>query len=248
MGYRLMAVFAHPDDESCGPGGTLALYASLGVDVTLVCATRGELGGEPAPDKRADPQLGSLRARELRAACKALGLTRCFLLDLSDGRVVEHASSLQTELVQLIRTFQPQVLLTFDPESPAGGPDHQAVAQAVTRAFWLAGESTCCEESGACGLRPHGALRLYCWLIRPCCGQAVMAPDAAVVTIDVTVFLRQRRAALACHRSQAACCAQAIARLAEPDEAFERFRLGASRLALPPGTDGDLFVGIRKGA
>ncbi len=52
---RLLAVYAHPDDESFGSGGTLALYASRGVAVSLVCATRGEVG------EIADPTLSSLR-------------------------------------------------------------------------------------------------------------------------------------------------------------------------------------------
>ena len=44
----LLAVLAHPDDESFGPGGTLALYAMRGAEVHLVCATRGEVGSAPA--------------------------------------------------------------------------------------------------------------------------------------------------------------------------------------------------------
>ena len=72
---RLMAVLAHPDDESVGLGGTLARYAAEGIETSLVCATRGELGwaGEPAayPGPLA---LGRLREAELLAAADALGV------------------------------------------------------------------------------------------------------------------------------------------------------------------------------
>ena len=75
---RLMAVLAHPDDESLGLGGTLARYAAEGADVHVVTATRGEAGrfghhrsgpGHPGPR-----ELGRIRERELRAACEVLGL------------------------------------------------------------------------------------------------------------------------------------------------------------------------------
>lgn len=244
MGYRLMAVFAHPDDESCGPGGTLALHAGRGVDVTLVCATRGELGGEPAPDKHLDPKLGALREQELRAACRALGLARCIVLDFPDGRLHKHLSALERRTVQLIRTFRPQVVLTLDPESTAGGRDHQTVGRAVVKAFWGASDLACCEDAGCCELDRYGPQRLFCWLVRPCCGEPVLPPNAQVVTMDVSAFLEQRKAALSCHRSQAACCGRHIARLAEPEEAFERFRLGASMSVVPSMLDEDLFAGL----
>lgn len=244
MGYRLMAVFAHPDDESCGPGGTLARYAARGVEITLVCATRGELGGEPSPHKRPDPQLAELRAQELRAACHALRLARCLVLDFPDGHLQAHIAALERRTVQLIRTFRPQVVLTFDPESDHGGPDHQAVGQATAKAFWAAGEPACCEDARSCQLDPYGPERLFCWVVRPCCGEPSIRPGDIVVTIDASAFLEQRRAALACHRSQAACCGQQIARLSEPEEALERFRLTASKSSAFLALAEDLFDGL----
>ena len=85
---RLMAILAHPDDESLGVGGTLAKYASEGVEVSLVTATRGQSGryhGHREPGKHPGAeQLGQIRESELRAAAAVLGVQRLTLLDYHD--------------------------------------------------------------------------------------------------------------------------------------------------------------------
>jgi len=78
---RLLFAFPHPDDESFGPGGTIAKYAREGADVHYVCATRGEVGTvdpemlKPYAHLAEDQQLGALRGQELRNAANILGLT-----------------------------------------------------------------------------------------------------------------------------------------------------------------------------
>ncbi len=78
---RLMLAFPHPDDESFGPGGTIAKYAREGTAVHYVCATRGEVGTvdaaliKPYGHLPADLRLGALRGQELRNAADVLGLT-----------------------------------------------------------------------------------------------------------------------------------------------------------------------------
>src|SRR5262252_10201252 len=89
---RLMAVLAHPDDESLGFGGTLAKYASEGVDVFLLTATRGDGGryrGYRAGDERhpGPAALAAIREEELRAAASALGVRDVALLDYRDSQV-----------------------------------------------------------------------------------------------------------------------------------------------------------------
>ena len=82
---RLLAVFAHPDDETFGSGSTLARYASEGVDITVVCATRGE-AGEIAPGSDATSEiLGDVREAELRSALKILGVQSLILLGYRDS-------------------------------------------------------------------------------------------------------------------------------------------------------------------
>ena len=85
---KLMCILAHPDDESLALGGTIAKYASQGIEVSLVVATRGERGwfSEPSqyPGERA---LGLIREQELRRASRALGVTRLTFLDYIDGEL-----------------------------------------------------------------------------------------------------------------------------------------------------------------
>src|SRR5262245_41866700 len=89
---RLMAVLAHPDDESLGVGGTLAKYASEGVEVFLLTATRGD-GGRYRGHRPGDAghpgasALANIREAELRAAAAALGVREVSLLDYRDQHV-----------------------------------------------------------------------------------------------------------------------------------------------------------------
>jgi len=71
----LLAVFAHPDDESFGIGGTLARYAAEGVRVVLACATLGEAGEIHDPNLGTREQLAEIREGELRCACDVLGIS-----------------------------------------------------------------------------------------------------------------------------------------------------------------------------
>src|SRR6185436_20526654 len=83
---KLMAIFAHPDDESLGLGGALAKFVAEGVETYLVCATRGERGwtGEEK-DNPGLEALGRLREAELRSACAILKIREVMLLDYIDG-------------------------------------------------------------------------------------------------------------------------------------------------------------------
>lgn len=83
-GLRLLAVFAHPDDETFGTGGTLALYAQRGVEVHLICATRGEVGEAP-PDLKGFASIGEMREDELRRAAFVLGLNAVYFLGYRDS-------------------------------------------------------------------------------------------------------------------------------------------------------------------
>src|SRR5579859_299068 len=112
---RLMAILAHPDDESMGVGGVLAKYGAEGVETYLVTATRGEYGwqGVPAPDPGPDA-LGKLREQELMAAAKVLGLREVCLLDYIDGHLDDAPpAEVIAKLVGHLRRVRPQVVVTF---------------------------------------------------------------------------------------------------------------------------------------
>ena len=82
---RLLAVLAHPDDESFGMGGTLALYAQRGVEVHLICATRGEAGMMDAEHLQGYTSTADKRETELRCAARILGLREVHFLDYRDS-------------------------------------------------------------------------------------------------------------------------------------------------------------------
>src|SRR5438105_4335265 len=130
---RLMAVLAHPDDESLGVGGTLAKYAAEGVEVSLVTATRGD-GGRYCGHRPGDPQhpgrdaLGSIREAELRAAASVLGVHEVTLLDYRDQHLDEaDPHQAVAALVRHLRRIRPDVVLTFGADGAYGHPDHIAI-------------------------------------------------------------------------------------------------------------------------
>ena len=149
-GKKVLSVLAHPDDESFGMGGTLALYAERGAEVHLICATRGEVG-EVAPDFLEDyASIGELREAELQCAAGHLGLKHVHFLGYRDSGMPgspenAHPRALTAapleEVTKKIRVyiqeFRPHLVLTFDPIGGYRHPDHVIIHQAATRAFQL---------------------------------------------------------------------------------------------------------------
>ena len=165
----LLAVLAHPDDESFGIGGTLALYAHRGVDVHLVCATRGEAGDVTPDCLEGFESVAARRVYELRCAASILGLTGVHFLDYRDSGMSgsmdnQHpnalcAASLEQvaeEIAEYIRELRPQVVLTFDPLGGYLHPDHIAVQRATLLAFKLAGDLSLNSD-----LLPYQPVKLY---------------------------------------------------------------------------------------
>jgi LmbE family N-acetylglucosaminyl deacetylase len=166
---RLLAVFAHPDDETFGPGGTLALYARRGVEVHVVCATRGELGEAP-PDRKGFASIGEMRESELRCAAELLGLSGVHLLGYRDSGMPgspenAHPQALAAAplaevakpIVGLIRRLRPQVVITFDPIGGYRHPDHIASHRAAVEAFRLAPDPAAYPDEGS----PYSVQKLY---------------------------------------------------------------------------------------
>src|SRR5215470_11272832 len=130
---RLMAVLAHPDDECLGMGGTLAKYASEGVEVFLLTATRGD-GGRYRGYRPGDPQhpgtatLAKIREAELRAAASVLGVCEVSFLDYHDQRLdLANPHEVISAIVDRLRRVQPDIVVTFGPDGGYGHPDHIAI-------------------------------------------------------------------------------------------------------------------------
>jgi len=171
----LMAVFAHPDDESFGTGGTLARYgADPDVRVLLVCATRGEAGEISDPKLATPERLGEVREKELRCACQDLGIDDVFFLDYRDSGMAGTAENLDPralaqadfdeavgKIVAHIRREQPQVVVTFDENGGYGHPDHVAVHHYTKAAFAAAADPAQYPTQIEAGLEPYQAQKLY---------------------------------------------------------------------------------------
>jgi N-acetyl-1-D-myo-inositol-2-amino-2-deoxy-alpha-D-glucopyranoside deacetylase len=158
----LLAVFAHPDDESFGCGGTLARCAAEGVRVALVCATRGEVGEIADPTLATPETLAQVRQSELESAAKALGIGDLTFLDYRDSGmegspdnadprayVQAPEDEVVARLVCVMRRIRPQVVVTFDPSGGYGHPDHIAVHRHTVAAFHAAGDAGRYPEQGA---------------------------------------------------------------------------------------------------
>lgn len=151
----LLAVLAHPDDETFGTGGTLAHYALQGVKVYLVCATRGEVGEVEPELLEGYSSVAELRENELRCAAQTLGLTGVHFLGYRDSGMpgtidnthpdalfAANPDKVTADVVHYIRLLRPQVVITFDPIGGYRHPDHIAIHNATVAAFKLAGDET----------------------------------------------------------------------------------------------------------
>ncbi len=258
----LLAVFAHPDDESFGCGGTLARYAAEGCQVHLATATRGE-AGEIAAGVRASPaNIAEVREAELRCACSALGIQPPHLLGYIDGQLtIVHQGQAVAKLVRLIRELKPQVVLTFAPDGVYGHYDHIAVHRWTTIAVKLAADPACFADADGC--QPHQVSKLYYTVLPEEAGDrtAVADAEAAVMMdgvpfplvtwkreqittwIDIKAYAAAKWAAIRCHATQVG---------PQPDDAAqefigdgrEPFVLAQSRVGWAEATEDDLFARI----
>jgi LmbE family N-acetylglucosaminyl deacetylase len=149
----VLASLAHPDDESFGMGGTLALYAQQGTEVHLVCGTRGEAGDVDPVYMNGFHSVADVRVHELSCAASALGLTSVNYLGYRDSGmpgspdnrhphalVAQPVEEVALKIAFQIRKLRPQVVLTFDPIGGYRHPDHIAMHQATVRAFAMASD------------------------------------------------------------------------------------------------------------
>lgn len=167
---KLLFVGAHPDDETFGPGATLAHYARLGVKVYYICATGGESGTVNKSHLKNSISIHELRNAELKCAVKELRLSGLFLLGYRDSGMPgspdnTHPKSLSmapinevvSRLVKVIRDIKPQVILTHEPGGDYGHLDHIIVNKATTAAFKASGDSAQFPETG----QPFQPQKLY---------------------------------------------------------------------------------------
>lgn len=169
----LLAVLAHPDDESFGIGGTLSRYAHNGAEVHLIIATDGDAGSvDTETDAATGEPLAEIRQRELARAAEALGITKVWRLPYRDSgmrgspdnhhprALIQHPlETIGREIAEIIRIVRPQVVITHDLYGGYGHPDHIHVCRATTIAFCLAANPQ--ERLNGSDLPPYAPQKLY---------------------------------------------------------------------------------------
>jgi LmbE family N-acetylglucosaminyl deacetylase len=129
---KLLAIFAHPDDESFGPAGTLAKYAAAGHELGLVTLTRGEAGSLGISKQLGPGLLAELRSQELRCAAKILGISYLHIHQLPDKKLSELPDETGISIIEKeIEQFSPGIIITYDKEGITGHPDHKTVSRWV---------------------------------------------------------------------------------------------------------------------
>ncbi len=250
-GASLLAVFAHPDDESLACGGLLARCAARGVRVTLLCVTKGEDG---PGDAQAIELRRRTRAGELDAAARVLGLSEVILLDYPDGELKwldpGRSDRLQADIAAAIARTSPAVVITFGEDGLYWHPDHIVIHELTTAAV--------ADLGGAAPALyyvtlPPGAIRaivdtverevpdgrahrLVFGIDDPDAFGAFAAPPTLVV--DSGPFAALKLEALRCHRSQLRDEALAVI----PEAAAVRV-LGTEHFhRAPVGATGSTFI------
>ena len=136
LSNRLLAVFAHPDDETYRTGGTLAILARRGVSVQILTATRGQAGSCGDPPLCSPKELAAVRESELICACSTLGIDPPILLDYQDGHLAEvDPEAIIAEILAVIEDLRPQVILTFGQDGLSGHSDHISIGEFASETY-----------------------------------------------------------------------------------------------------------------
>ena len=193
---RILGVFAHPDDAEFTCGGSAAVWADQGAEITYVVVTNGRAGSND-PHQDLD-ELVKLREAEQRAACAALGVKEVLFLGYEDG-TLQPTIELRRELTRIIRRLKPDRVVVGDPTAVfydyeyINHPDHRAAAEAAIYAvFPSAVTRPIFPELLAEGYEPHQVKEVY-----------ISGDDAkANVYVDISTGIERKIEALRCHKSQ----------------------------------------------
>jgi LmbE family N-acetylglucosaminyl deacetylase len=204
----ILSIFAHPDDESYGVGGTLAKYHHEGVRLTLITLTDGGSGSKRLhPGILPDAPLGKCRLKELEMACEVLGIDRLVTLGLLDGGLNKTDPKLIVDkIVPIILEERPDIIITFHPNGLSGHKDHIATTKATKAAFFKAAEA-----NGF--LPPHQVKKFYYYSISPSMATILrelypqknyysIKKNEATTIVNIKPFVAQRLEALKCHQTQ----------------------------------------------
>jgi LmbE family N-acetylglucosaminyl deacetylase len=240
--FRLLVVTAHPDDESGGFGGTLALYAERGVQTHVLCLTAGAAARHRGPARSAE-ELKALRRDELAQACRVLKTTSCELLDYPDGSLPRaDFYTAAGDVVRRIRRLRPHIVLTFGAEGAVTGhPDHAMAGLFASAAFqWAPRLDRFAQDFGG----PWRPQKLYYGTVlfnlpdRP-----PIALPPVTAEIDVSPYVARKLQAFKSHLTQEPLFPIFEGSLAQQG-GKECFHLAASTTPRKIEWESDLFAGV----
>jgi LmbE family N-acetylglucosaminyl deacetylase len=270
----LMAVHAHPDDESSSTGGVLAFYSGQGIRTVVVTCTNGEFGDapggvKPGQDGHDEQAVAELRLAELRQACKILGVTELETLGYHDSGMPDWDYKLRPEAFcniplaevtervgGLIERYRPQVVISYDPDGPYQHPDHVHAAQAAAAAVAATGIPAKFYQTA---MRPSSWRKIWDALRE--LGEDVPGPREVsdemraqmeeaerriTTTVDIRPVLDRKREALLTHSSQIqdSWFSKIPADIAQEAFGVETFIRVSDSTGAPLPED-DLFAGLR---
>jgi LmbE family N-acetylglucosaminyl deacetylase len=272
----LMAVHAHPDDESSG-GGILGLYGDQGVRTIVVTCTNGEFGDAPGGIKPGqeghDMQaVAQLRLAELRQAVKILGVTNLETLGYQDSGMLEWdykghpeafcnvpVEEVSGRIAALIEAYQPQVVVSYDDQGAYQHPDHvhaSRAAQAAAAATGIPDKVYLSTMRGSTWRKIWDALREAGEDVPDFASdpdpdrmrRAVESELRITTTVDIRSVLSRKREALLTHGSQIndSWFSKLPASVAEEAFGYESF-IRAVDTTGTPTPETDLFAGLRRG-
>jgi LmbE family N-acetylglucosaminyl deacetylase len=269
----LMAVHAHPDDESSSTGGVLATYSAEDIRTVVVTCTNGEFGDapggiKPGQDGHDEATVAQIRLAELRQATKLLGVTDLELLGYHDSGMPDWdyknrpdafcnipPAEVTGRISALIEHYRPQVVITYDDKGLYQHPDHVYASQMAQAAVAQTGIPAKLYLSTIRGsswgklreaLREAGVEFPDMELTDSQREQAAATEAAITTTVDIRPMLSRKREALMAHVSQIqeSWFAKLPPELAEETFGFESFIRTRDNTGAPvPETD--LFAGLR---
>lgn len=241
----LLAIFAHSEDESFGPAGTLSRYASEGIEVSLVAATRSHSGEETDES--------GARNRDRSCSCRASGIRRACLFDYQPGKLSQVDPAIIVErLVRLMRELRPQVVVTFAPEGLTGDTDNRVISAATTAAFHATEDATQFAHHLSEGLRAYAPQKLYHCVLPASLvvdwgiGDLNFVSDERITTkVDVSAYSEAMKNTLYCQRHRAHDFVRWLAENRRVEWSMEYYTLVESRTRRRARKEKDLFAGLR---
>ena len=273
----LMAVHAHPDDESSSTGGVLAKYSDEGIRTVLVTCTNGEFGDtpdgvKPGEDGHHEQAVAEIRLAELREACKHLGVTDLELLGYHDSGMPDWEykdrpdafcnvpqSVVAGRIGALIERYRPQVVITYDDQGPYQHPDHlhaSRCAQAAVAATGIPDKLYLTAMRRSDWRKVWDALREAgvevpdtSQIDEQALRQMEEAERRITTNVDISPVLERKRAALLAHASQIrdSWFSKIPSDIAAQVFGRESFTRAMDRTGAPVPED-DLFAGLRPAA